>query len=113
MISRNHFTKKLLFPKKKVHVRDPPTIKLRPEDEYMKSVGEKVTFPCSASGSPAPTITWRRPDGFDLPKKRHKEYQGTLTISGLQKKDHGIYECVVSGPGLFPEPYITLGLMRR
>ena len=111
MISRNHFTK-LRFPKK-VHVRDPPTIKLRPEDEYMKSVGEKVTFPCSASGSPAPTITWRRPDGFDLPKKRHKEYQGTLTISGLQKKDHGIYECVVSGPGLFPEPYITLGLMRR
>ena len=85
----------LLFPK--VHVRDPPTIKLRPEDEYMKSVGEKVTFPCSASGSPAPTITWRRPDGYDLPKKRHKEYQGTLTISGLQKKDHGIYECVVSG----------------
>ena len=79
----------------KVHVRDPPSIKLRPEDEYMKSVGEKVTFPCSASGSPAPTITWRRPDGFDLPKKRHKEYQGTLTISGLQKKDHGIYECVV------------------
>ena len=79
----------------------------------MKSVGEKVTFPCSASGSPAPTITWRRPDGFDLPKKRHKEYQGTLTISGLQKKDHGIYECVVSSLGLFPEPYITLGLMRR
>ena len=78
-----------------MHVRDPPSIKLRPEDEYMKSVGEKVTFPCSASGSPAPTITWRRPDGFDLPKKRHKEYQGTLTISGLQKKDHGIYECVV------------------
>ena len=26
----------------KVHVRDPPTIKLKPEDEYMKSVGEKV-----------------------------------------------------------------------
>ena len=78
-----------------VHVRDPPTIKLRPEDEYFKSVGEKVTFPCSASGSPAPTISWRRTDGSPLPKKRHKEYQGTLTISGLQKKDHGIYECVV------------------
>jgi len=79
-----------------VHVRDPPTIKLRPEDEYFKSVGEKVTFPCSASGSPAPSISWRRTDGSPLPKKRHKEYQGTLTISGLQKKDHGIYECVVT-----------------
>jgi len=79
-----------------VHVRDPPTIKLRPEDEYFKSVGEKVTFPCSASGSPAPTISWRRTDDSPLPKKRHKEYQGTLTISGLQKKDHGIYECVVT-----------------
>ena len=79
-------------------VRDPPTIKLRPDDEYFKSVGENVTFPCSASGSPAPTISWRRTDGSPLPKKRHKEYQGTLTISGLQKKDHGIYECVVSVP---------------
>ena len=89
-----------------MHVRDPPSIKLRPEDEYMKSVGEKVTFPCSASGSPAPTITWRRPDGFDLPKKRHKEYQGTLTITGLQKQDHGIYECLVSeGLMMTPSPF--------
>ena len=35
-----------------VHVRDPPSIKLRPEDEYIRTVGEKVTFPCSASGTP-------------------------------------------------------------
>lgn len=78
-----------------VHVRDPPTIKLRPEDEYMRTVGEKVTFPCSASGTPTPSISWRRLSGAALPKKRHKEYQGTLTITGLQKQDHGIYECVV------------------
>ena len=25
-----------------VHVRDPPSKKLRPEDEYVRSVGEKV-----------------------------------------------------------------------
>ena len=25
-----------------VHVRDPPSIKLRPEEEYVRSVGEKV-----------------------------------------------------------------------
>ena len=25
-------------------MRDPPSIKLRPEDEYYKSVGERVTF---------------------------------------------------------------------
>ena len=35
-------------------------------------------------------------EGHHLPKKRHKLYKGTLTIEGLQKKDHGIYECVVS-----------------
>ena len=34
-----------------VHVRDPPSIKLRPEEEYVRTVGEKVTFPCSASGT--------------------------------------------------------------
>ena len=79
-----------------VHVRDPPSIKLRPEEEYVRTVGEKVTFPCSASGTPPPSITWRRGEGLALPKKRHKAYQGTLTITGLQKQDHGIYECVVS-----------------
>ena len=79
-----------------VHVRDPPSIKLRPEDEYIRTVGEKVTFPCSASGTPTPSISWRRQEGLPLPKKRHKAYQGTLTITGLQKQDHGIYECVVS-----------------
>ena len=77
-------------------MRDPPSIKLRPEDEYYKSVGERVTFPCSGSGAPAPSISWRRADGQPLPRKRHKQYQGTLTITGLQKKDHGVYECVVS-----------------
>ena len=80
-----------------VHVRDPPSIKLRPEDQYVRIVGEKVTFPCSASGTPTPSISWRRQGGLPLPKKRHKEYQGTLTITGLQKQDHGTYECVVSG----------------
>ena len=95
-----------------VHVRDPPSIKLRPEEEYVRSVGEKVmilmitvmimimmmqvTFPCSASGTPTPSISWRREGGLPLPKKRHKAYQGTLTITGLQKQDHGLYECVVS-----------------
>lgn len=84
-----------------VHVREPPTIKLRPEDKYIKNVGEKVTLPCSASGSPAPTIHWRRLDGQLLPHNRHQEVHGTLTISGLQKKDHGIYECVVSTCQIF------------
>ena len=83
-----------------VHVRDPPSIKLRPEDEYIRSVGEKVTFPCSASGTPPPSISWRREGGLPLPKKRHKEYQGTLTITGLQKQDHGLYECVVSNDSI-------------
>ena len=57
----------------------------------------QVTFPCSASGTPTPSISWRREGGLALPKKRHKAYQGTLTITGLQKQDHGLYECVVSG----------------
>ena len=56
----------------------------------------QVTFPCSASGTPTPSISWRREGGLPLPKKRHKAYQGTLTITGLQKQDHGLYECVVS-----------------
>jgi len=79
-----------------VHVRDPPTIKVKPEDQYVKNVGSSVTLPCSASGVPTPSIEWRRKDGHQLPKGRHDISQGVLKIKGLVKKDHGIYQCVVT-----------------
>ena len=35
-------------------------------------------------------------DGRHLPRKRHRIYNGELTLENLRKSDHGIYECVVA-----------------
>ena len=35
-------------------------------------------------------------DGRRLPRKRHRIYNGELTLENLRKSDHGVYECVVS-----------------
>lgn len=35
-------------------------------------------------------------DGKSLPYKRHRRYNGELTVHNLHKSDHGVYECVVS-----------------
>ncbi|XP_059095272.1 protein turtle-like isoform X4 [Tigriopus californicus] len=78
-----------------VIIKDPPTMLRRPEQEYHRSVGDKITMPCRAIGTPKPKISWRRVDGHHLPRKRHKLYNGELTLDALHKSDHGVYECVV------------------
>jgi len=79
-----------------VLMKDPPTFASRAEAEYHRNVGGKVEFPCIGMGDPRPTTTWRRVDGAKLPRKRHKIFNGELTLENLRKSDHGVYECVVS-----------------
>ena len=43
-----------------VEMRDPPQIVRRPEAEYPRTVGGKVTMPCQAAGPPKVNISWRR-----------------------------------------------------
>ena len=40
-------------------------------------------------------IFWKV-DGKKIPRKRHKIFNGELTLENLRKSDHGVYECVVS-----------------
>ena len=43
-----------------VIIKDPPTLLSRPNAEYIKNVGGKVSFSCQAAGTPTPDIRWRR-----------------------------------------------------
>lgn len=45
--------------------------------------------------SPVPTISWRRADGKQIPRKarRHRS-SGLLEIPNFQQEDAGLYECV-------------------
>lgn len=47
------------------------------------------------SFSPVPTISWRRADGKQIPRKarRHRS-SGLLEIPNFQQEDAGLYECV-------------------
>ncbi|XP_071957313.1 protein turtle homolog B-like isoform X2 [Antedon mediterranea] len=76
-------------------VRDAPIFTSRPKAYYQRMAGEEISIPCTASGSPPPTVTWRKVDGM-LPMSRATTLEGTLRIVQLQKEDHGLYECLIS-----------------
>ena len=52
-------------------------------------------FACFVVFSPVPTISWRRADGKQIPRKarRHRS-SGLLEIPNFQQEDAGLYECV-------------------
>nr|KAG5703598.1 hypothetical protein BaRGS_000983 [Batillaria attramentaria] len=80
-----------------VIVRDPPYFTLRPLPQYQRQVGQAVVLPCAASGTPTPSIAWRKVRGkIDVSGARVTQAGGNLTISSTIKEDHGKYECVAS-----------------
>lgn len=50
---------------------------------------------CSWNDQHVPGFVLFKVDGHHLPRKRHKLYNGELTLDALHKSDHGVYECVV------------------
>ena len=78
-----------------VLVREPPEFLPRPQAQYHGQLGEQVTLVCGGTGSPTPSVSWRRRDGADLPRDRSEIQGGNLTIKSLLRKDHGYYECEV------------------
>ncbi|XP_053409115.1 uncharacterized protein LOC123561484 isoform X2 [Mercenaria mercenaria] len=80
-----------------VEVKDPPRFIIRPDDTYIKTLGQSVTMVCSAAGTPLPLITWRNKETGTLQfDGRIQQTGGNLTIRSLQKSDHGVYECEAS-----------------
>ena len=55
--------------------------------------GGRVTFYCSATGSPSPIVTWSKLGGI-IPSDRQQEPSpGSLRIINLQPSDDGTYVC--------------------
>ncbi|XP_052253632.1 protein turtle-like isoform X2 [Dreissena polymorpha] len=81
-----------------VEVKDPPRFLVRPDAQYFGQLGEAVVLPCVATGTPTPTIVWRKESSpLDL-GARVVNNGGNLTIYSLVKTDHGIYECEAQNP---------------
>ncbi|XP_067620610.1 uncharacterized protein DIP-theta isoform X1 [Eurosta solidaginis] len=62
--------------------------------------GSNVTLKCAATGSPTPTITWRREGGEPIPLPNGSEviaYNGSyLSISKVNRLNMGAYLCIAS-----------------
>ena len=67
-------------------------------------IGSIVTFNCTATGYPKPTITWTRLKGnethsiqFNVRVKiKTDESQSLLVITGVTNEDFGKYQCVAN-----------------
>ncbi|XP_071958828.1 immunoglobulin superfamily member 10-like [Antedon mediterranea] len=80
-------------------VVDPPlqdvTLTLRPTDQSAL-VGSRVTFKCEATGSPTPSIVWRKTSGVIPADRLEEPRQGWLRLLDLVGEDEGVYECTAS-----------------
>ncbi|XP_066469351.1 contactin-4-like isoform X2 [Tiliqua scincoides] len=72
-----------------------PKIEVQFPEMVPSAKGTTVRLECFALGNPVPAISWRRPDGKQIPKKarRHKS-SSILEIPNFQQEDSGLYECV-------------------
>ncbi|CAK6433530.1 unnamed protein product [Pipistrellus nathusii] len=74
-------------------VREAPKVRIHTRSQRLTQ-GVEVRVSCSASGFPAPHISWSR-DGHTLREdsRIHVDGQGTLIIQGLAPEDAGNYSC--------------------
>ena len=75
--------------------QDPPAIPSftrRPINQTANE-GGRVTFYCSATGSPSPTVTWSKLGGIIPADRQQEPSPGSLRIINLQPSDDGTYVC--------------------
>ena len=69
-----------------------PKFITKPPQTVIKLLGDDLSLNRSASGEPAPAVTWKRSTGA-WNDGRMKVQRGSLQISRLDKTDSGIYIC--------------------
>lgn len=78
------------------------------DDEFANGMvtheGGEIKLKCNATGSPKPTVTWKREDSrniilrVDGQKQSLKIYVGeTLELTGVLRQEMGTYLCITMG----------------
>ncbi|GBM75398.1 Hemicentin-1 [Araneus ventricosus] len=83
-----------------LQVKEPPMWLKEPKDVYI-SAGENISIECSATGFPAPNVTWMKSSGYKDGLEEVKSQQQTKGKSTLLKKhasieDAGFYLCTAN-----------------
>ena len=83
----------------------PPTFLIDPSSVVLPAAGVAVTFSCSVTGSPIPSITWlhnnnaiNSSDSITI-TTQEQTLNTTLTISNVQQSDIGNYQCRAENNG--------------
>ena len=63
--------------------------------------GEKAVLKCSATGVPAPLISWQKDQGGDFPAAKERRFRmdaetNTYIINNIKPADMGLYTCTAS-----------------
>ncbi|KAM7093056.1 hemicentin-2 [Molossus nigricans] len=89
-------------------VREAPKVSIHTRSQRF-SQGTEVRISCSASGYPAPHISWSH-DGHALQEdsRIHVDGQGTLSIRGVAPEDAGKYSCQAANEVGTDEETVTL-----
>ncbi|KAG8194491.1 hypothetical protein JTE90_013246 [Oedothorax gibbosus] len=75
-------------------VHAPPHFKMKPLDVVYVKVGESVSLPCEAEGTPPPNLIWYK-DNLPLEESRNVQILPTeLRINNLRQTDIGDYTCM-------------------
>ncbi|KAH7639027.1 protein turtle [Dermatophagoides farinae] len=71
----------------------PPQFRVKPPDVIYVKVGESVTLPCEAYGTPTPQITWYKDNKPLKANSNIQIYNHELQIDNIQLSDIGEYRC--------------------
>jgi len=78
----------------RLDVSQPPVIADNSTRSIVVQEGQEAKLICHASGSPTPSVSWRRQNNAILPTGGIQYRGNILTINSVKKEDRGTYYCV-------------------
>ncbi|XP_036354448.1 hemicentin-1-like isoform X2 [Octopus sinensis] len=90
-----------------LRIQDTPKATVIPEVKNF-AVGQTVTISCFSTGFPKPNLYWLRDDKLLIPSRRIRLDQGNITLSDLNQRDAGHYECSAVNAAGGHSAYVTL-----
>ncbi|CAB1417674.1 unnamed protein product [Pleuronectes platessa] len=79
----------------RVILKDPPSLRVPPQPEYVQEVGRELIIPCDANGDPTPNITWSKIGA--TPRSPFSVLaNGSLLLQPLSKDHQGGWECLAT-----------------
>ncbi|XP_062408020.1 immunoglobulin superfamily member 10 [Sardina pilchardus] len=92
----------------------PPDILEEKRQQLKVRSGDNLWLPCTAKGTPQPTVHWVLPDASVVHPQRYGNQRssafanGTLLLTGVTTADSGVLECIANSPAGSERRVVTL-----